>query len=83
MVPSSSPFTYAFDHCFQLWCLDVFVLECPCHEWCDLWEVQLVHQLSLFLFMQVVGKDSSVKVTKSAEDIQRCSFLQKVDILLS
>lgn len=27
---------------------------------------------------QVVGKDESVKVTKSAEDIQRCAFLQKV-----
>lgn len=33
--------------------------------------------------MQVVGKDSSVKVTKSAEDIQRCSFLQKVNTMLS
>lgn len=29
-------------------------------------------------FLQVVGKDASVKVTKSVEDIQKCSFLQKV-----
>lgn len=29
----------------------------------------------------VVGKDESVKVTKSAEDIQRCAFLQKELIL--
>jgi ribosomal RNA methyltransferase Nop2 len=26
----------------------------------------------------VVGKDASVKVTKSVEDIHKCSFLQKV-----
>jgi ribosomal RNA methyltransferase Nop2 len=29
----------------------------------------------------VVGKDASVKVTKSVEDIQKCSFLQKELIL--
>lgn len=33
MVPSSSPFIYAFQPlCFQLWSLDVFVLKCHFHE---------------------------------------------------
>lgn len=31
----------------------------------------------------MIGKDQSVKVTKSAEDIIRCAFLQKVWLFLT
>ena len=37
-----------------------------------------LHLINFSVLMQVVGKDESVKVTKSVEDIQRCAFLQKV-----